>query len=164
MKSTALALALGASAAVLAPAALAAQVQPFSATVNVTESVAPNPNPTPACVLLGDVSGTGTASVGDVSIASQDCIVPLSETGPFVFSSQDIVLTSRNGAMYGHYAGVLLPTGNPGVYTVAGTYWITGGTGRYKHASGTGILTGTESLALGLGATGTIALRGILSY
>ena len=101
--------------------------------------------------------------LGAVTLASTDCINPLTPTfTSFVFSSTGgVVLTTMNGDMVlATYSGILSSDG-----AITGTYVIHGGTGRAANAAGSGTLQGFEAIDLASGAgIGRIRLEGTLSF
>src|SRR5215831_18313664 len=87
--------------AVAAPLALGvAQAAPisahlFAANAAITETI--EPINAPPCILQGDITGKGFGSeLGKLTLASQDCINPISQT-EFSFSTNQLVLTGTNG-------------------------------------------------------------------
>lgn len=141
-------------AAVYPAASFAASIVPFTANITFTEQLGQG---TSTCFLTGDISGTGTATkLGAVSLASEDCINPISTT-TFVFTSDKVVLGTNGGQIWAAYAGTLSATDN----SIHGTYLVFGGTGRFKDARGIGILEGSEDLNTG---SGQIQLKGTLTY
>jgi hypothetical protein len=142
------------------PVIAAPKLVPFQATIDFTERVYA-PELASPCLLLGTIAGEGSAGkLGNVSVASTDCIVPLSED-LFLFSSQQVVLTLGGGEIWATYGGTL--TLHSGAIT--GLYFIHGGTGRFAHATGAGTITGFETLNPAAGeGTGWIQLKGSLAY
>ncbi len=143
-------------------AALAASVVPFRATIDFAEHVAPSTDPAERCALIGTIGGAGTSTpLGPVQLTSRDCINPLSATS-FLFVSDEVVLHLATGELiYAAYGGTLSLTDG----VVRGSYFIYGGTGRFKRAGGLGTISGAE----GLGPTkeaggGRIELKGTLVY
>jgi hypothetical protein len=144
----------------LAPRVLEAQSSiPFKATVSITESIqvvgaAP-------CFMVGNISGTGQASqLGKISIASTDCINPISETVFSFFSSDQLVITTASGEqIFATYSGTLTVQGQFGI--INGGYLIGGGTGRYAQAAGAGIVNGQEDMLTG---KGQVQLFGTIAY
>ena len=142
-----------------APLSVAAsKATQFQATINFSEEV--RFSDTSPCFLIGTIAGDGNAGkLGDVHLASTDCIVPLAPT-LFLFSSQQVVLTLNGGEIWATYGGTLsTETG-----AIHGLYFINGGTGRFAHATGAGTINGFESLDPAAGGTGQIQLRGTLSF
>jgi hypothetical protein len=131
---------------------------PFKATIAITESI--QPIGSGPCFLLGDISGTGLAThLGKLTLASRDCINPISETA-FSFFSDQLILTVANGdQVFATYSGTLTAEGTIGVIT--GGYQITGGTGRFAQATGAGTVQGVEDLSTG---KGEVQLIGSISY
>ena len=131
---------------------------PVKATIAITESI--QPIGTTPCILIGDISGTGTAThLGKVTLVSRDCINPISQTA-FSFSSNQLVLTVANGdQVFATYSGTLTTEGTVGVIT--GGYQIIGGTGSFSQATGAGTVQGVEDLSTGIGQ---VQLTGSISY
>ena len=137
-------------------------VVPFQATIAIMEQVGPPTITDAHCTLIGTISGTGSASaLGPLNVASRDCINPVSST-TFVFVSDNVVLTTADGnQIWAAYGGTL----SAGTGNIQGTYFIVGGTGRFKHAKGIGILSGFEAVDFATGTgEGQIQLKGTLSY
>lgn len=149
-------------AAMVFASAIAAAPLSFQATIGFSEQVIPTGAQTP-CFLMGTIEGSGTATkIGGITVASTDCINPLPPLfTSFGFASHHVVLTTSNGdQLYATYAGILSAEGR-----ITGSYVIYGGTGRFAHAVGAGILNGFEAIDLTTGAgNGQITLRGVLAY
>ena len=136
---------------------------PFKATLVVQEQIRPDParcqaNP----YLAGTTAGSGQAShLGAVTGSGTDCITPTSAY-TYAFSNGKLTLIAANGdELRADYAGALTPSATPPIFVVAGTYRITGGTGRFSGASGTGAVGGLTNLQTG---QGTLELNGNISY
>jgi len=106
----------------------------------------------------GTIIGHGTsAQVGPVAFLGTDCITPSGSL--FNFSEGRItIIMGTAEQIFANYSGQFVPTGEGTKFTFNNaTFQITGGTGRYKHASGGGSFTGGEDMATG---AGTIKLKG----
>ena len=143
-----------------APAAYSdPQVRPFKATLTTQETLAANPVACPLSLLQGTTSGQGNAShLGKVTLSSTDCVT-LGAT-QFTLTNGMFMLMAANGdTLVAEYSGALLPSAAYPRYTLSGTYRVTGGTGRFSSATGSGSLQGTSNITTGQGAyvaTGTI--------
>jgi len=106
----------------------------------------------------GTIIGHGnSAQIGPVAFIGTDCITPNGSL--FNFSEGRIaIVVSSTEQIFANYSGQFVPTGEGTKFTFNNaTFQITGGTGRYKHASGGGTFTGGEDMATG---AGTIKLKG----
>lgn len=134
----------------------------FHATIGFTEQVMPAQTAAP-CFLVGTIAGSGIAGgLGSVTLASTDCINPLPPAFmSFAFASHHVVLTASDGSqLFATYGGILSSDGS-----ITGSYVIYGGTGRYAHAAGAGVIRGAEYIDLDTGAgAGQITLSGVLAY
>jgi hypothetical protein len=150
---------------------------PFQAGAVITEYLG---SPTQECYVkappggsayTGSISGSGLGSpIGLFSVQAQDCITsssppPLPLLG-LKFSSQNVVLTTVNGQLFVQYSGTAeMQPG--GLLILSGEFTITGGTGRFEGAKGSGTLEGTENAittpAAGP-AAGIISLSGEINY
>ena len=111
----------------------------------------------------GTISGHGKSNMmgGKVVFIATDCITP---DGPlFNFSNgKFIVMTTSGDQIFANYSGQFVPTGEGAKYVFSGaTFQVTGGTGKFKKASGGGSLTGDEDMITG---TGNIKLAGRVQY
>jgi hypothetical protein len=153
-----------ATAALLGPAVTQARSpNPFSATIGIAEVI--QPDPTGTCPLVGDISGSGTAShLGKVTLISRDCIIPMNpELTAFSFFSNRLILTAANGdQIFATYSGTLI--GQGGVGAISGGYQIIGGTGRFLNATGAGTVQGIENITGTPPFKGQVQLTGTISY
>ncbi len=113
---------------------------------------------------MANIDGSGRAThLGRSELAGPSAIVGRPPCGGATTESH-FALTAANGDQ----VNVTLidddcPTDTPGVFTTTGTYTVTGGTGRFDGASGTGDVIGTvdlNELAFQLDLSGTISSRG----
>ena len=111
----------------------------------------------------GTIAGQGDSKRmwGKVVFIATDCITP---QGPlFNFSDgKFIVMDTAGDQIFANYSGQFVPTGAGTKFVFSGAnFQITGGTGKYRNASGGGTLDGGEDMATG---AGTIKLAGNLSF
>lgn len=145
-----------------APAAHAdPQARPFTLAVVTQETLTPNPLACPLSFLQGSTVGEGQAShLGRVTLRSTDCVTL--GTSQFTFTGGVLVLVAANGdTLTADYSGALLPTAAYPVYSLSGSFRITGGTGRFSGATGAGALQGSTNVMTGQGA---YQANGTLSY
>lgn len=138
---------------------------PFKANIASQETLGVDPDRCPSTYVLGTTVGKGTAShLGAVTMLATDCPLLMPGVAP-TFSNGQLTLTAANGdELRATYSGGLLPVaGTAGLFTISGPLTITGGTGRFTHASGSGLLQG--SIILGpLVSQGQYQVTAILSY
>lgn len=116
--------------------------------------------------------GSANRSIGSIGVSSQNCVVMPSQQVPngLDFFGPRFVLTTADGdqliAQYSGTASPALSTPAGGLYNLAGTYTIIGGTGRFAGAQGCGTLTGSEAVSFtGLPTgVGRISLQGVIAY
>ncbi|MDP1638390.1 MAG: hypothetical protein Q8K74_06210 [Candidatus Nitrotoga sp.] len=117
---------------------------------------------TPSCPSQfgGITSGSGKGThLGVISLAAKDCIIPMQNY--FISNNGNLTITAANGDnITGTYSGSFIPTDNPSIYMYDDfTIQITGGTGRFKGATGSGALEGTSNTITGQGVIeGTISI------
>lgn len=134
---------------------------PFKATATTQESL--RPDPSCPSFLGGTTTGKGIATqLGVISLVATDCVTPGATT--FTFSNGVLTLTNTNGdELTASYQGTLSPLASPiptPIYTIDGRYTVTGGTGRFANASGSGYMKGVQNVQTGQGQyvlTGTLA-------
>lgn len=112
----------------------------------------------------GTITGTGISSLlGSVSISAHDCITffpnPFS---PEYFSFVGkMTFDTSSGSIFADYEGLFTPTSYPSIFMfTSSSFTITGGTGSFKKAEGSGTFLGGENIATGNGlllVTGTIS-------
>ena len=122
----------------------------------------------PSFDLGGTITGIGTGTItvngkstplGLLSLIADDCITPM-ENHRFT-ADGNLTLTARNGDnIKAHYHVSFVPTDNPLIYKYENfTLQITGGTGLFKGATGSGILEGVSNIQTGLGIVeGTMSI------
>jgi hypothetical protein len=118
----------------------------------------PGPSARCASQFGGTIMGYGVStSLGKVSFLASDCITPNGNS--FTFSEGRFMITTMTGELlFASYNGQFVPTGEGTKYVFTNaSYAITGGTGRYAKATGSGTLSGGEDMATG---QGNIQLKG----
>lgn len=158
---------VGISFGVLAALVLACSVsaaaeasRPFGATLEGHANPVPTSDP---CVLTNTEGGTGRAvHMGAIAWASSETVNFCSNPdGADVQGS--FIMTAANGdQLFGQYTTLAHPDVVTGVITFSGQWTITGGTGRFEHATGDGTLTGEGSLAPPFGVMASFV--GTVSY
>ncbi len=117
---------------------------------------------TPTCLSQfgGTTSGSGKGThLGVISLAASDCITPMQNY--FISNNGNLTITAANGdKLTGTYSGSFIPTDHPSIYMYDNfTIQITGGTGRFAGATGSGILEGTSNVTTGQGVVeGTMSI------
>lgn len=162
-------------AAVLASGAADAvamdKLEPLVGTAQIAETlVVPSPDGAcqtsaehPGLTATGKIMGQGLGTpIGGFAITSIDCIrsdIPGQFSPPFAFSSSTLTLTARNGdQLVASYSGTgtLSPLG---LLILTGSFKITGGTGAFHGAGGSGTLSGVENVVT-QPASGFVTLSG----
>ncbi len=116
---------------------------------------------TPTCPSQfgGTLSGSGKGThLGVISLSASDCIIPMQN---YFISNGNLTITAANGdKLTGTYSGSFIPTDNPSIYMYDDfTIQITGGTGRFAGAAGSGTLEGTSNVKTGQGVVeGTMSV------
>ena len=139
----------------------AAASVPISGTVTYTDTITANPDNT-SCPLTGMSIGTGTVShLGRAAFVSTDCLT--FDGLNYTIHNGTFTLTAANGdTITGTFTGTFSPSGRGAVYVMqGGDLTITGGSGRFKNASGGGPLQASEDL---ITHQGTTTLAGRISY
>jgi hypothetical protein len=122
------------------------------------------PGPSARCAsgFGGTIMGYGNSELlGKVSFLTSDCIT---QNGPaFTFSEGRFMITTMSGELlFASYNGQFLPTGEGTRFVLSNaSFTITGGTGRYAKATGSGTLGGGEDMATG---QGNIQLKGRILF
>ncbi|EXI66598.1 MAG: hypothetical protein AW08_02503 [Candidatus Accumulibacter adjunctus] len=140
---------------------------PFKASLAAQEVLAlyPADGPCAGFFAQGTTAVIGKAShLGRVAGVGSDCI-KLTHIGPppsFAFENGELTVTAANGdRLTLSYSGTFIPTAQPPIYAISGLFQITGGTGRFAHATGSGFLEGTENIST---FQGQLELSGKISY
>jgi len=152
------------AAALLACASLSASAGHATRPFTLSGAFLETPGPSPRCTSQfgGTIIGHGDSAVtGKVVFLASDCITP----APPLFNFSEgrfMILTATGEQIFASYSGQFVPTGEGSKFVFSGaTYQITGGTGKFKKASGGGNLNGGEDMATG---QGNLQLNGTISY
>lgn len=146
--------------AMISPASiLAGQDRPLKIRLAIHEQVGFSPD----CPSQfgGTTTGTGKGThLGKLSFNAIDCITPMEDH--FTFAGEFTIVAANGDKLAGNYGGSFIPINTGPVYRLSdATFEITGGTGRFAQATGSGELTGTENVTTG---NGTFKADGTISY
>jgi hypothetical protein len=111
---------------------------PFNATATSTQSAAPG---APCPGLRVNIQGVGQSNFGQFTQTQFHCVDPTGPN-PLAFGGGVYTFTFSNGSFFGNYSGVLVPTATPGLFNLNGVFSITGGTGVFAGATGSGTASG----------------------
>jgi hypothetical protein len=153
------------SAAAIGMPAWASGTVPFKANLVTAETLGYDPARCPIAGIVGTTTGAGQSShLGTVKMVATDCPLLVPGVVP-TFSNGVLTLTATNGDhLNANYQGGLLPVaGVPDLYSIVGDFSVTGGTGRFAGAKGSGYLQGTITLGP-LVSKGEYQVTGVLSY
>lgn len=111
----------------------------------------------------GTTIGTGNGThFGKISFKGADCITPIDNY--FTFEGEFILAAANGDKLTGNYDGLFVPINSGPTYSISdATFEITGGTGRFAQATGSGELQGTQDTTTGdgtLNADGTMSNLG----
>lgn len=117
---------------------------PFKA--HATGLAGPPPLGSPPWYMV--VSGSGTASymTAPVTIYQHHWVIPTSDPTVLIFYNGVFVWTDYDGnVLKGTYTGYLKMNTATGNFDIHGIFFINGGTGKFQHALGGGVASGTQS-------------------
>ena len=135
----------------------------------------------PAIPFNGSLSGTfaitstttlaGTATgyfehLGHTTFLAKATVTGAAACGGFTTTETDTFTAANGDQIFGSATGVACPTANPNMIHVTASATISGGTGRFAHASGSYIIQLTTTVASPTAATGTLsgASTGTITY
>jgi hypothetical protein len=137
---------LVASLCVLPALAYARASKPLPFKAHATGFAGPPPSGPPPWPM--DVFGSAVASymASPVAVYQHHLVKPTSDPNILIFYDGTYVWTAADGeVMKGIYAGYLKMNVNTGLFEIHGVFVISGGTGKFKHAIGGGVASGTQS-------------------
>ncbi len=126
--------------------ASAVKMLPFRATYHFTAGLTPVPPEVCPTQLADIATGQGNAThLGRFAGETFSCV----DLGNLRLTDGRFTFTAADGSqVHGTYEADLVPL-SPTLIAIAGTFTITGGTGRFQGATGGGSLTGHVNLATG---------------
>lgn len=138
------------------PSAFASQSTPFNGHMSGNSQA------------ISSVSNSLTATVylehlGKSSLVGTTTVTGSSECGGFVGTEKDTITAANGDRLFLSGKGVSCPAGTT-VFHDNVTFTITGGTGRFAHASGSGITQTTIDLTSQTTATFAATIAGIINY
>jgi hypothetical protein len=113
------------------------------------------------------LSGTGHYThLGLTTLSFIGTISPLPAAcaGGFNAVEQDTYIAANGDKVYLTVNDVLCPTSAAGVFSVIGSFTVTGGTGRFADASGSGTITASTTFITGTSGTFSGTTAGTISY
>jgi hypothetical protein len=147
------------------PAWAGSTTVPIKASLVTEETLGYDPARCPMAGIVGTTTGTGQSShLGVVKMLATDCPLFVPGMQPS-FSNGVLTLTGASGdRVSANYQGVLVPVdAAAGVYSIAGDFSVTGGTGRFAGATGSGYLQGTITLGPVV-SKAQYQVTGVISY
>ena len=130
------------------PTAFASSSTPFNGRGSGTFT-----DTSPTTVLI---TGTGHYDhLGLTSLRFPSTITGLAACGGFTATEQDTYTGSNGDSIYQTVHDTICPTTTPNSFTLTGSFAVTGGTGRFAHASGFG--TVRASITFTSATTGTFS-------
>src|SRR5579871_5585190 len=140
----------------LVTAAVAADQVPFKGNLSLLNVPAPNNEGCPGGAVRFDVTGGGYMThMGAVTLLESVCLNPVDGT----FTAQFTLSAANGDTVSATAAGYTVPTSQI-TFIVHGQWAVTGGTGRFTGATGSGSAIGPINLATG---DGTHHLDGTIS-
>lgn len=152
---------LAAMGFVVATAGPASAETPFRSRITVQAVFVPTSTPG---VLAGTVSGAGHAAhLGKVTLTTTEVLDFASSPGTAIVRDGRMVTVAANGdQLRWSYSGTgSLPPDANGNIPLSGTFVITGGTGRFSDASGSGHFRGVGNVVTGIAS---VSYLGTISY
>jgi hypothetical protein len=142
------------------PVATATTTTPFKSEITAQSSISETPVPG---VLTLTGSGVGHAShLGKVTLSTSETLDFAASPGSLVIQDGQMVMVAANGdELRWAYEGIGLLPDEQGISEFTGTFVITGGTGRFTDAAGSGTFQGTGNAVTGLAI---VSYQGTIAY
>ncbi len=142
------------------PAATADTTTPFKSNITAQASIAETPEPG---VLTLTAFGAGYAShLGKVTLSTTETLDFVTSPGGLVIRDGRMVMVAANGdELRWAYEGIGSLPDAQGISELTGTFVITGGTGRFTDATGSGTFLGTGNTVTGVAS---VSYRGTIAY
>jgi hypothetical protein len=111
------------------------------------------------------LTGTGNYEhLGLVHLGFTSTITGTSGCGGFTAMEQDVFTAANGDKLVLSVQDIFCPTSTPGGYTFTATFLITGGSGRFADASGSGNIQGTATFTSQTTGTFAGSTSGTISY
>ncbi len=135
-------------ALVAAPALMAGTEVPLKGFALLNSIPAPNSDGCAAGEMRMNVTGSGNLThLGKFTDASFVCLN--GTTSPPTFTVHGVLTAANGDLVYLEAAGTTMPSSQTQM-TIDGHFTISGGTGRFEHATGEGAVTGSTDMVTGL--------------
>jgi hypothetical protein len=141
----------------VSPAALASTSVPFNGSASGTFAAT-----SPTTVAL---AGTGHYEhLGATIFTGTSTTTGGAACGGFTAMEKDTYTAANGDKVFLTVVDSLCPTSTAGVFHVSGTFTVTGGTGRFADASGSGAISATATFQSGTAGTFSGSTAGTISY
>lgn len=140
----------------MSPAVFATHSVPFNGSGAGTFTVTPT---------TATIAGTGNYEhLGLTTIAATSTITGVSTCGAFTATEHDVYTAANGDTLTLKVSDVFCSTSSPGVLTLTGTFTVTGGTGRFADASGSGTIEATAVMLTATSGTFSGTQTGTIEY
>ena len=133
------------------PVVFASHGTPFNGSLAGTFAIA---SATPTTTIIGTATGY-FEHLGKTAFVARATVTGTSVCGGFSTTEDDTFTAASGDQIFASATGVACPTSNPNMIHVTASATITGGTGRFAHASGS--YTIQLTLAFATATTGTLS-------
>lgn len=139
------------------PAAFATHSTPFNGSGNGTFT-----DTSPTTVLI---TGTGYYDhLGFTTLRFPSTITGTAACGGFTATEQDTYTGANGDSVFQTVNDTICPTSAPGAFHLTGSFTVTGGTGRFADASGSGIVSAAVTFTSATSGTFSGTQSGTISY